>query len=236
MNEDRAMRSIVRPNAGSRGEVELPENAGIGSARRLVCFCILHSSFCLPRPGPRINAQHLTSVVDEIDAVPFDGHWRGNTAIGPIEVDVLGAFGEGELPEEAARLLVEAHQDPAVADLRGVARVAIVGADVHAAPGDYGRGMGFRAELGGPLDVPAVLRVKRVRQPALARDHVAGPGLPKLRLGSGQGRAAQRPEGKAAQEQRAQEVGVHRLLSYREAEGEGADKLILLKGKQSLRA
>ena len=87
---------------------------------------------------------------------------------------------------------VEAHQDAAVALVGGIARVAVVGADIDAAPGDDGRGMGFGAEFSRPFDVPAGLGVEGIGQAALVRDHVAGPGLAPLRLVGGAGGKAQR--------------------------------------------
>ena len=189
VNEDGAVGGVVRPDAGAGGQVELPNRLRAGRGCRGVrCG--------LPGHRRRLEAQDLAAVVDEIDAVALDRDGGGDAAVGPVEVDVLVALGEDELPEEAAGLFVEAHQHAAVALLGGIARVAVVGADVNAAPGDDGRGMGFGAELSGPLDVPAALGIEGLGQPLLRRDHVARPGLAPLRLVGGVGRRSTKSPGR----------------------------------------
>ena len=162
VNEDRTVGGVVRPDARAGGEVEPPEDARREGAGWRVRFHMLHSSCCLPHRGRRFEAEDFAAIVDQIDAVALDGNGRGDAALGPVVVDVLGALGDDELPEEGAGLFVEAHQDAAVALLRRVARVTVVRADVHAPASDHGCGVGFRAEFSGPFDVPAGFWVKGV--------------------------------------------------------------------------
>src|SRR5947207_11917963 len=63
-----------------------------------------------------------------------------------------------------------------------VAWFAVVSADVNTTAGDDRGGMCLRAHLGRPLDVFASLRIKRIGQTLLGRDHVARPGFAPLRL------------------------------------------------------
>src|SRR6266566_3281372 len=90
-----------------------------------------------------IEAQHIPSIADQINPVTFHGHRRSNSTLGPIKINILIALWDHELPEEPARLLVETHQDAAVALLFGVSRVSVIRANVHTAGGNYRSGMGF---------------------------------------------------------------------------------------------
>ena len=211
VNEDGAVGRVVRPDARARGEVKPPNHLWIERVGCLVCFGFRVSVCGFPRQGPWIEAQHFAAIADQKDTVPFDGYWRGNAAVGPVVVNVLGAFGDGELPEEAPGLFLETHQNAAVALVGGVARMPVVGADIHAATRDHRCGVGFRAEFRDPFDIAPGIGVKGVGQSPLLRDQVTGPGLAPLRLVGGAGRDAQGPQGQAAQQQRAQEAGVHRL-------------------------
>lgn len=174
------MGGVVRPDAGLGGEVEEPADgfvAGGDGARRRVGGGW--------RDFGRVEAHDFAAVVDEIDEAAGNSDGRGDAAFGPVEVGVFFALGDDELPEECAGLFVEAHEDAAVALFARVARVAVVGADVDAAAGNDRCGVGFGAELRGPLDVLAGFGVEGAGKMGLGGDHVARPSLAELRLVAG---------------------------------------------------
>src|SRR5439155_2770016 len=139
--------------------------------------------------------------VCELDTIYLDRDGRRNPGFRPVEIRVLLALGHHELPEKFSRLLVEAHQNPAVTSMLRVARLAIVGADVNAATRDNGCGMRFRSEACDPFDIPAGPGIERFGQTLLIRGHVAGPRPAPLRLVRAAG--AEAPGSKAqAQENR----------------------------------
>src|SRR5437870_5460406 len=111
-----------------------------------------------------VETQHFAAIADDIHAVSLDGRGGGNTAVGPVEVNVLLALGHNELPEEFAGLFVEAHQDAAVSLMFCIARLAVIGADINPSSRNDGCGMSLGAKLRGPFDVFAGHGIERIGQ------------------------------------------------------------------------
>ena len=88
------MRGVMGPNAGATGQVKTPEDLPILQ---------------------RVEAQNLAAVADHINAVALDANGRSDAAVRPIEVNILVALGDNELPEETTSSFFEAHQYAAIA-------------------------------------------------------------------------------------------------------------------------
>src|SRR6266852_1378859 len=159
VDENRAVRRVVRPNARAGGQIKAPKNGRAGRAR------LARMRFA--RRPARIEAHHFAAIVDQINAVALDGDGRGDAGLGPVEVGVLLALGHGQLPEEAPVFFVEAHEHAAVALVPRVAWLAVVGADEETAAGDDGCGMRFGPEFRAPIDIFAGLRVEFLGQAPL---------------------------------------------------------------------
>src|SRR5436309_1661356 len=68
MNQDRAVGSIMRPNARLGGKVEAPQDSRTGILAYL-SEASLRLAFVL-------QAQHLSAITHQINPFPFDGHRR----------------------------------------------------------------------------------------------------------------------------------------------------------------
>ena len=91
----------------------------------------------------------------------------------------------------------------------GIAGLPVVGANVNAAPGHDGGGVGVGAQGGDPFDVQTVSWVESFREARFGGNHVAGPGLPPLRLVGRRRRAG--PESEQGRKQ-ASHMGIEILL------------------------
>src|SRR6266446_6536919 len=189
VDENRAVRRVVRPNARAGGQVEAPKN------NRAVRARLARRRFA--RDPARVEAHRFAAIVDQINAVALDGDGRSDAGLGPVEVGVLLALGHGQLPAEAPVFFVETHEHAAVALVPRVARLAVVGADEDTAAGDDGRGMRLGPESRAPLDIFAGLRVEFLGQAPLFRNHVTGPALAPLRLVGRRGSRRNAGEGTA---------------------------------------
>jgi len=180
VNKDGGVRGVVRPDARARGEVEEPEDGFVASgdgARRGV------GGGAWDLGG--VETHDFAPVVDEIDEAAVNGDGRGDTALRPVEIWIFFTLGNDELPEGVAGLFVEAHENAAVALFARIAWVAVVGADVNAATGDDGCGMGFGTKLSGPSDVLTGFWIEGVGEVAFVGNHVARPCLAELGLVGG---------------------------------------------------
>ena len=101
----------------------------------------------------QVEAEHFAPIRNDIDQAVLD-HWRGGQS-DPVEIAVANMcqLGHNQLPEEIARLLVEAHQHSGVVGEQRIAGHVVVRAHEHASLGDDRRAVGLPAELGDPLDV-----------------------------------------------------------------------------------
>ena len=150
MDEDGAVGSVVGPDAGIPGEVEGPEDVGVGHGRGYghgqgvgaaqveVGGFIEEWALVAVGLAPDVEALDDAPVVDEVDAVAFDGDGRGHAGLGPVVVDVFFAFGDGQLPFEGSGGFGEAEHDAAIAFASGIPWQLVIGADEDASPGDYG--------------------------------------------------------------------------------------------------
>ena len=121
----------------------------------------------------RVEAEHSAAIVHEIHPIAFHRGSGRHAHVRPIHVGILVALRDDELPEQFPSFFVQAHEHAAIALVLGIARFAVVRADVNAPPGDDRRGMSLRAEFDRPLDIPAGLGIERIRQPAFVGNHVA---------------------------------------------------------------
>src|SRR2546423_14297614 len=81
----------------------------------------------------RVQTHHFSATADHVNAVTFNGHGRGHASFGPVHKRIIFPFGDDKLPEESASLFVKTHEDATVALIFGIARLAVVGANVNAA-------------------------------------------------------------------------------------------------------
>src|SRR5204863_6880870 len=98
----------------------------------------------------------------------LNGGRAADALAGPVDDAARFQLLVGLLPEELAGLLVKAHADAEVDrlflavlldDVLGVARLAVVGADVDLAAGDDRAAVRLRTEIGFPEDVLALFDV-----------------------------------------------------------------------------
>lgn len=216
VDQDGTVRGVVGPDAGGGDKVADPDDVGVegagfeefavGGRRERFGFdvgagfgrhavgvggghvrgFVLEGAVVAVSHAQRVEAEDFAAVIDDVDAVVFDGGGGTDAGFGPVEVGIFPAFWDDELPEERAVAFIEAHQDAAVADVFRVAGDGVVGADVDAAVGDDGGGVGFGAERGGPFDVLAGGEVESVGEIFFVGEHVARPGLAPLRLVGGE--------------------------------------------------
>ena len=179
MDEDGAVGSVMGPDAGLSGEVEGPEDVGVrhgrgdgdwqgvGAAKVEVGGFVLKWALVAVGLSADVQALDDAAIVDEVDAVAFDGDGRGHAGLGPVVVDILFALGDGQLPFESSGGFGEAEQDAAIAGTAGVAGEFIVGADEDAPVGDHGGGVRFGSrgtQRDAPPDVGSVGRIECGRE------------------------------------------------------------------------
>ena len=114
-----------------------------------------------------VQALNDAAIVDEVDAVAFDGDRRGHAGLGPVVVNILFALGDSQLPFESSGGFGETEQDAAIAGTAGVAGEFVVGADEDAPVGDHGGGVGFGSggtQWNAPPDVGSVGGVEGGRE------------------------------------------------------------------------
>ena len=129
-----------------------------------------------------VEAVDRAAVVHQVHAVPFDGDRRGESCLGPVVVGIQFALGNCVLPVQVAVLLVQAQEDAAIPWAVWIARMLVVGADVHASAGDNGGGVGLGSQLGSPGEIQPVGGIEGDGQFPFGGSQVSIPGVPPLRL------------------------------------------------------
>ncbi len=161
IREHGAVHGIVRLDAQLADHVVSPDHVG-GIISRIDRFSARRNhprALIEDRPivsvghAVQVEAEHLAPIRNDVDQSVFD-HGRGGQS-NPVEIAVadMRQFGHDELPEEIARLFVEAHQHPGVVREQRIAGHIVVRAHEHAPLGDHRCAIGLPAELGDPLDV-----------------------------------------------------------------------------------
>ena len=184
----------MRPDAGFLGEIHEPQDVrverprlhrqggGVGALGRHEQAFVAEGTVVAVGQALGVHADDLAPVVHEIHAVALYRGRRRHAGLRPVVVDVLLAFRDDRLPQQRAGLLVEAHEDSAIALVPRIARLLVVRADVDAPSGNDRGGIRLRSQRRRPEHVAARLRIKEIRQPAFGGNLVARPRLPPLRL------------------------------------------------------
>jgi len=128
------------------------------------------------------------AIAYDIDTVALDRDGRRPAGFRPVKEGVLLAFWHDPLPEKIACVFVKTHQDAAVRSVVGIAGVLIVGANLNTSTGVDRGCVGLGSEAGGPFDDSPGFWIEGIREALFLGNHIAGPGLPPLRLVGGQGR------------------------------------------------
>jgi len=212
VDENGTVRGVVGPNAGASGKIERPDDVRIERAgfdgwlpgNGLMSSLVPKRAVVAIRHSVHIKAEDFAAIADDIDAIALDGGRRRNAAVWPIEKRVFCALRYDELPQEMTVVLIETHQDAAIALVPRVARFVVVCADKDAATRHDGSGVGFSAELCAPLDILATGEIEMRGQSAFFGNKVARPCLAPLRLVGSEQRAN-------AQQQREKGACVHRV-------------------------
>src|SRR5258708_26371550 len=86
-----------------------------------------------------IQAHHLASITDDINVLAFDCGRGGYACLRPIHEAIFLALWHEQLPEKAAGLFIETHQDTAISLAFWITGISVIGSDINAATRDDGR-------------------------------------------------------------------------------------------------
>ncbi len=198
-DQHRTTRRVVRADAEFHQGIVSPDDVAIlrsqfhrfpALAGHEPAFVQVRAVIPIGLPGD-VETEHVARSPDQVDPIAFDGRRGANAQVLVREKSIAGqprgSHRSRELPEELARLLVEALDQPALGTAEpGVFRKGqVVGPDIHMATGDGGIPIGIRTQAGDPLDSPGrrhvdtaafrvlLTRLEAFRQAALTANHVA---------------------------------------------------------------
>ena len=140
---------VVDPDDIGRLRADLDGRSVSGRILRLV---LIRAVISIRHPG-HVEADHFAPVGHKPHAISFHGRRGAEADVFPVAHLASAKLGDDELPGEGTVLLIEGHEDPAVALLLFIAGRFVVGSNDHQTTGYDGVSVSLGTELRRPLDV-----------------------------------------------------------------------------------